>query len=120
MRPIYLALVSIVLLAAICFAVTSFVDSHYGMPSHSAESVSAKMQTTGGPFAKDGSKGRDHNGPCPGGVCHRHDDEIKVDLTVTQPTTEQPKSEPLWIPLVIGGVLLVILVGAWLGSAFEA
>lgn len=118
MRPIYLALVSVVLIAAICFALTSFVDSHYPLPGSSAESVAAKIvETTGGPLSK--LRGHDD---CPGGVCHRHDEELNVKVEMQQEPAERPaKSDPpLWIPLAIGAVIFAVALIAWFSSAFDS
>lgn len=60
---------------------------------------------------------------CADGHCklrHHADVQPKVQVEVTQ--AEQPAAhhDPLWLPLVVGGSLLLVLIGIWYASALES
>lgn len=113
-------LLMVVALAAGCFLALGSFDHAYANPSSVApESVVAKCEPQAGPVADRLMHRGEKHDDCPGGVCHRHDESVQIEVEMKQPPEAAAKSDPIWPAFAIGGGLLVILIGSWYVSALD-
>lgn len=124
MRWVYLCLLVSVLAAGFIMAAGSAVDSHcrHTAPESVINKVESLPQEIAAPHAGPFSKLRGGSGgekECTGPFCHRHEQELKMQVEIQQPKQdEQPETPPLAIPLLVMAIVFVVGGGMYYAGWF--